>query len=84
MDRLNIGKGADLIDPHETYTRRHPPARRLSTRWAAVGLAPTSDVGQKATSGSGNATAIVSPGPDVADRAGHVGFGPKAVFRFDG
>src|SRR5665647_1387669 len=35
-----------------------------------------SQLGQKATSGPGNATSVVPPGPDIADRAGHVGFVP--------
>jgi hypothetical protein len=35
-------------------------------------------LGQKATSGPGNATSVVPLEPDITDRAGHVGFVPIA------
>jgi hypothetical protein len=35
-----------------------------------------SETGQKATLGTGNATSVVPPGPDIAGQAGHVGFVP--------
>jgi hypothetical protein len=41
-------------------------------------LNPTA-MGQKATSRPGNATSVAPPGPDIADRAGHVGFVPITV-----